>query len=225
MAADLVRRQMTVIVAAPTPSAQAAKAATTTIPFVFSTGADPVEIGLVTSLNRPDGNVTGVTNLDVQLGPKQLEFLHGSALSWSLGWPTIPGLPLPLLGIVLVALAFIPPVWAFILFRREDTEINPTSLANRKLVTRGAYQFTRNPMNLGLVTLSLGIAVWISAWPMFMAPLAAFATVNFVHIPFGQKTHLIAFSCGLLMIITQEPAQSLAALDAPLSIKVTVARK
>jgi protein-S-isoprenylcysteine O-methyltransferase Ste14 len=86
--------------------------------------------------------------------------------------------PLPLLGMVLAALAFIPPVWAFILFRREDTEINPTSLVNRKLVTRGPYQFTRNPMYLGLVTLSLGIAVWIGAWPMFMAPLAAFATFN-----------------------------------------------
>jgi hypothetical protein len=71
------------------------------------------------------------------------------------------------LGIVLVAHAFIPAVWAFTLFRREDTEINPTSQANRKLVTRGPYQFTRNPMYLGLVTLSLGIAVWIGAWPMF----------------------------------------------------------
>jgi protein-S-isoprenylcysteine O-methyltransferase Ste14 len=79
-----------------------------------------------------------------------------------------------------------PTSWAFILFRREDTEINPTSLANRKLVTRGPYQFTRNPMYLGLVTLSLGIAVWIGAWPMFMAPLATFATVNWVHIPFEE---------------------------------------
>ena len=67
------------------------------------------------------------------------------------GWPTVPGLPLPPLGIILVALAFIPPVWAFVLFRREDTEINPTSPANRKLVTCGPYQFTRNPMYLGLV--------------------------------------------------------------------------
>ena len=48
------------------------------------------------------------------------------------------------------------------------------------------YQFTRNPMYLGLVTLSLGIAVWIGAWPMFIAPLAAFATVNWVHIPFEE---------------------------------------
>jgi protein-S-isoprenylcysteine O-methyltransferase Ste14 len=108
------------------------------------------------------------------------------ALSWSLGWPTIPGLPLPPLGMVLVALAFIPSVWAFVLFRREDTEIDPASPANRRLVTRGPYQFTRNPMYLGLVTLSLGIAVWIGAWPMLMAPLAVFATVNWVHIPFEE---------------------------------------
>ena len=85
-----------------------------------------------------------------------------------------------------MVLAFIPPVWAFALFRREDTEINPTSPANRKLVTCGPYQFTRNPMYLGLVALSLGIAVWIGSWPMFMAPFAVFATVNWVHIPFEE---------------------------------------
>jgi protein-S-isoprenylcysteine O-methyltransferase Ste14 len=113
-----------------------------------------------------------------------------TALSWSLDWPTIVGLPLPPLGIALVALGFIPPVWAFVLFRREDTEINPTSSANRKLVTRGPYQFTRNPMYLGLVTLSLGIAIWIGAWPMLIAPLAVFATVSWVHIPFEEaKMH------------------------------------
>jgi protein-S-isoprenylcysteine O-methyltransferase Ste14 len=70
------------------------------------------------------------------------------ALSWSLDWPAIPGLPIPPLGMALVALAFIPPVWAFVLFQREDTEISPTSAANRKLVTRGPYRFTRNPMYL-----------------------------------------------------------------------------
>src|SRR5262245_1708282 len=76
MAADLVRRRTTVIVTGGVPATLAAKAATTTIPIVFSTSADPVEIGLVASLNRPGGNVTGVTNLAVQIGPKQLEFLH-----------------------------------------------------------------------------------------------------------------------------------------------------
>lgn len=109
-----------------------------------------------------------------------------AVLSWSLGWPALPGFPLPLLGVALVALAFIAPVWAFVLFRREGTEIQPTSPTNRKLVIGGPYQFTRNPMYLGLVVLSLGIAIWIGAWPMFIAPVAVFATANWVHIPFEE---------------------------------------
>jgi protein-S-isoprenylcysteine O-methyltransferase Ste14 len=72
------------------------------------------------------------------------------------------------------------------LFRREGTEIVPTSLANRALVTRGPYRLTRNPMYLGLITLALGIAIWVGAWPMFLAPIAVFATTNFVHIPFEE---------------------------------------
>ncbi|CCE11468.1 conserved membrane hypothetical protein [Bradyrhizobium sp. STM 3843] len=108
------------------------------------------------------------------------------ALSWLLGWPMAPGMPVPPLGMALVALAFIPPVWAFVLFQREGTEIEPTSPTNRTLVTRGPYRFTRNPMYLGLVTLALGIAVWIGSWPMFIAPIAVFLTVNWVHIPFEE---------------------------------------
>jgi len=74
-AADLVRRQVAVIVAN-TPANLTAKNATNSVPIVFTTAADPVQIGLVSNLNRPGGNVTGVTQLDAALGPKRLEVAH-----------------------------------------------------------------------------------------------------------------------------------------------------
>ncbi len=76
LAAELVRRQVAVLAAVGgNNSALAAKRATSSIPIVFTSSADPVQVGLVTSLNKPGGNVTGVSWFDAELGPKQLQLL------------------------------------------------------------------------------------------------------------------------------------------------------
>ncbi len=76
LATDLVRQQANVIATGGLPSTLAAKAATTTVPVIFQFAGDPVEVGVVASLNRPAGNLTGVTSLNVEVAPKQLELMH-----------------------------------------------------------------------------------------------------------------------------------------------------
>jgi len=74
--ADLIRQKVSVIAATSTPAAIAAKRADTAIPIIFETGSDPIRLGLIPSLNRPGGNVTGVTNLNFEIAPKRLQLLH-----------------------------------------------------------------------------------------------------------------------------------------------------
>ena len=102
------------------------------------------------------------------------------------GWPIAPRVHSLSVGIGLIAISFIAPVWAMILFRSVGTQLNPTSETNNKLVTNGPFQFTRNPMYLGLVILSLGVAIATGAILMFVVPVLVFATANWVHIPFEE---------------------------------------
>jgi len=98
-----------------------------------------------------------------------------------------------IVGAVIFCAGFYLPLWASKIFAEEKTEILPTSPANRVLVTRGPFQFSRNPMYLGMVTMLVGIAVMIGTLPMFVAALAQFLIMRFVFIPFEEKKMLLQF--------------------------------
>ena len=112
--------------------------------------------------------------------------LIAAAVSYAAGWPRVPGLPIVVVGMGLVTAGVVLAASSALLFRSEGTELNPTSSTNARLVTSGPFRLTRNPMYLGLVLVTLGIAAWVGAWPMFLAPVATFATANWVHIPFEE---------------------------------------
>ena len=101
-------------------------------------------------------------------------------------WRALVDLRILWLGILLIVAGFALSISAFSLFRRKGTEINPTSETNQLLVIEGPFRFTRNPMYLGLVLFTLGIALYVGSVPMFLVPLLVFATTNSVHIPFEE---------------------------------------
>lgn len=109
-----------------------------------------------------------------------------AGVSWALGWPHMPWPQHEAFGIAIFFAGWILPVWAFALFRRTGTELDPVSDRNAVLVTSGPYRLTRNPMYLGLSVATLGMAIWVGAWPMLIAPVAVFAVANWAHIPFEE---------------------------------------
>lgn len=102
-------------------------------------------------------------------------------------WRSFVDLRIMWLGVVLLIAGAALAVSAFHLFRREDTELDPTSETNKALIIRGPYHLTRNPMYAGLVLMSAGIAFLGGSLPMFAVPILVFATTNWVHIPFEES--------------------------------------
>jgi protein-S-isoprenylcysteine O-methyltransferase Ste14 len=108
------------------------------------------------------------------------------AASAAFAWRSLIDLRILPLGVALLMLGFGLSFWAFWLFRSAGTELDPTSATNRVLVVRGPYRFTRNPMYLGLLLFTLGLAFCVGALPMLAVPPLVFATANRAHIPFEE---------------------------------------
>jgi protein-S-isoprenylcysteine O-methyltransferase Ste14 len=101
-------------------------------------------------------------------------------------WKSVLDLTVVPLGIALVVTGFAIALWGRMIFLTEKTGINPTSEKNSKLVTRGAFAVTRNPMYLGIAIFTLGIAFWVGSLPMFAVPVLMFILCNQIHIPFEE---------------------------------------
>ena len=99
---------------------------------------------------------------------------------------TLPMWQSQIIGGALFILGALIPGMAIAMFRSVGTEVSPTSKTNAKLVTTGPYAFTRNPMYVGVMIASLGVALWFGRPLMFLTPLIIFAITNFVLIPFEE---------------------------------------
>jgi putative ABC transport system substrate-binding protein len=164
LAADLVRRRVAVIVAGSTPAALAAKAATTTIPVVFTTGSDPVALGLVASLNRPGANVTGIANLAAELAQKQLQLLRelvrNVAVLGVLADPAFP--PTPSIITDLQTAARTLDLQLVVVNARTDSDLE-TAFASFSQQRVGAVLVTNSPFYVSLTDRLAALAAALPA--------------------------------------------------------------
>jgi len=176
LASDLVHQRVAVIVASSLPASLAAKAATASIPVVFETAADPVKIGLVASLNRPGGNVTGVSQLNQEVEEKRLELLHellpkASALALLVN-PTDPAIAEPQMRAVrLAAEAFGIKLTVLNASSEQDFESAFAKLAESQaggLVIGGDAFFSSHSKQLAVLTVQHGVPA-IYQWRDFAA--------------------------------------------------------
>ena len=176
LASDLVHQRVAVMVASSLPASLAAKAATTSIPVVFETAADPVKIGLVASLNRPGGNVTGVSQLNQEVNSKRLELLHellpkASALALLVN-PTDPAIAEPQMRAVrLAAEVFGIKLTVLNASSKQDFESALAKLAESQaggLVIGGDAFFSGHSKQLAALTVQHGVPA-IYQWRDFAA--------------------------------------------------------
>jgi len=109
-----------------------------------------------------------------------LLYLAGVGLGWQAGLRQMTA------GAVLLAAGFLVSAAGVLTFRRAGTQVQPNSASNKQLVTHGPYAFTRNPMYVGMLTITLGVALLVGAPLMFAAPVLLFLLDNFIIIPFEE---------------------------------------